>query len=234
MTTGPYREKPLVAGDGGPFGIIAEPTDQIRSTGIVLLNSGLLHRVGPSRLYVTLSRRLAELGFVTARIDISGKGDTPRRQNVDAKQSLLMDFDQWSQTFNRQYSIDKFGLIGLCSGADDAFTIAAERQQIDGLVMLDGYAARTWKYIFRHYASRLFQPDPWRRLPGRISRKLLLKVGASEVDEGELSMREIRDFPTTHEARQRFEKISEYLRSCLCVYTSASQSYYNYSGQLED
>ena len=40
----------------------------------VLLNAGLVHRVGPGRTSVQLARRLADLGFASLRFDHTGKG----------------------------------------------------------------------------------------------------------------------------------------------------------------
>ncbi len=203
-----YHEKILSASDGRPFGIVANPVSDRRETGVILLNSGLLHRVGPSRLYVTLSRRLAELGFVAARIDVAGKGDTPRRLTGDAKESLLLDYDQCCQAIQNQSGICSFILIGLCSGADDAFSIATERKNVAGMVMLDGYAARTWRYFLRHYSSRMFQLEPWLRIPGRLRNRTMQLLGRAEINEGELRMREIRNFPSVRVAQQFFAAIS--------------------------
>ena len=38
----------------------------------VILNAGIVHHIGPFRLHVDLARRLAESGFRTLRLDLSG------------------------------------------------------------------------------------------------------------------------------------------------------------------
>ncbi|NNF65268.1 MAG: alpha/beta hydrolase, partial [Acidimicrobiia bacterium] len=43
---------------------------------IVLLNAGLLHRVGPNRLHVAVARRLAAKGYSSFRFDMAGVGDS--------------------------------------------------------------------------------------------------------------------------------------------------------------
>ena len=40
----------------------APPTAERTGTGLVLLNAGLLHKVGPFRMWVDLARRLASRG----------------------------------------------------------------------------------------------------------------------------------------------------------------------------
>ena len=57
----------------------AGPIDS--SPGVILLNSGLVHRVGPNRVYVKLARRLAGLGLTVLRFDYSGVGDSPNRRD---------------------------------------------------------------------------------------------------------------------------------------------------------
>jgi alpha/beta superfamily hydrolase len=47
--------------------------------GVVLLNPGIVHRVGPGRIYVKIARALAEQGFTVLRFDFSGIGDSSVR-----------------------------------------------------------------------------------------------------------------------------------------------------------
>ncbi len=234
MNSTEYRETVIPTGDSGPFGILTSPVDNQRETGVIILNSGLLHRVGPSRLCVDLCRGLAKLGFVAARIDVSGKGDTPRRRSVEAMDSLLLDFDLCAQALQQKASISRFIVIGLCSGADDAFLIASQRESVSGMVMLDGYAARTWRYYLRNYLPKLFSINLWIRIPGRLIGGLVQLLRSEKVDEKLLRMEDIRIFPPVNVARTGFESMSTHLESCLCVYTSAAQSYYNYEGQLQE
>jgi hypothetical protein len=227
-------EQAVLFGDNSLFAIVTESGAVRRSSAVILLNSGLLHRVGPSRLYVLLSRQLARQGFVTARIDASGKGDTPRRHGATAKDSLLQDYDDVCRGLHSRYGLDRFILIGLCSGADDAFAIASVRDNVAGLVLLDGYGATTLRYHFRHYGSRIFRLGSWMTRSRRIVNRLLRIKHRIEEDEADLSMVKIRNFPGIDEARRRFENISRHCERCLCIYTSASHSYYNYQGQLLD
>lgn len=234
MSSVEYRESVIQTGDSDLFGIVSSPIDAQRETAVIVLNSGLLHRVGPSRLYVNLCRSLAQHGFVSARIDVSGKGDTPRRRSVEAMESLLLDFDICCQALQQNSSVTRFIVIGLCSGADDAYWIASQRKTVSGIAMLDGYAARTWRYYLRHYSSRLFHAAPWIRIPGRLNARLMRLLETKKSDEDLVQMRDIRNLPTVKVARSHFASMSTHLESCLFVFTSASHSYYNYEGQLQE
>ena len=59
-------------------GILTSPPRGVARKGIavLLLNAGLIHHVGPNRLYVRLARVLASMGFSTVRFDFSGIGDS--------------------------------------------------------------------------------------------------------------------------------------------------------------
>jgi len=228
-----FRETILPTGDSGPFGLLTSPVDSPRKTGIVILNSGLLHRVGPSRLFVTLCREFAELGFVAARIDVSGKGDTPRRRRVDATDALLEDFDACAEALRQEAAIHRIIVVGLCSGADDAYLIASKRTNVSGIIMLDGYAARTWRFFVRKFSAKLFRVNRWKRIPARMMASAAHVFNKMKADRNAPRMEDIRSFPSAAEARAQFESMSAHLESCLCVYTSAARRYYNYQGQLQ-
>jgi predicted esterase len=66
-------EEPMQFGEGGRLlGILTRPSaphPNIKAMPVfVFLSAGLLHRVGPYRLYVRLTRELARMGFSCAWI----------------------------------------------------------------------------------------------------------------------------------------------------------------------
>src|SRR5690606_23743533 len=68
-------------------GVVTEPaagSARPDAPAVLILNSGLVHRVGPKRLHVRLARRLAGLGFTCMRIDLSGIGDSRTASSIDA------------------------------------------------------------------------------------------------------------------------------------------------------
>ena len=72
------KEHAIVFGrEATSVGIVTEPAAKHTSPSlpaVVILNSGVIHRVGPNRIYVALARDLAALGFPVLRFDLSGIG----------------------------------------------------------------------------------------------------------------------------------------------------------------
>src|SRR5262249_47307203 len=64
VVTRPYREKVVTFGAGrGLVGIVTLPgTPRPDAPQLLLINSGIIHRVGANRLYVSLARTLAAAG----------------------------------------------------------------------------------------------------------------------------------------------------------------------------
>ncbi len=64
------------------FGILTTPDENVRVAGApiaLILNAGIVHRIGPFRLHVDIARRLASKGYSTLRLDLSGLGDSAPR-----------------------------------------------------------------------------------------------------------------------------------------------------------
>src|SRR5215204_2692196 len=72
-------------------GILSEPENGVTPAdrpAFILLNSGILHRVGSCRLHVRIARALAAAGFSSLRFDFSGIGDSePRRDSLSFEES---------------------------------------------------------------------------------------------------------------------------------------------------
>lgn len=155
------REKVLRFGvERGLSGVLSEPDDPAPDApGVILLNSGILHHVGPSRLYVSLARRLAAEGHVAFRFDFSGIGDSESRKDaLPFVESAPAETRAGMDLLQGKFGIDRFLLIGLCSGADMAFKVAGLDRRVTGIVQLDPYAYRTRGYYLRRYGPKLFNP----------------------------------------------------------------------------
>ncbi len=79
----------------GLFGILTTPSHDRKVNGApiaIILNAGVVHRIGPFRLHVVLARQLAEQGFSTLRMDLSGLGDSqPRKGKINPEQRAELD-----------------------------------------------------------------------------------------------------------------------------------------------
>ena len=74
--TSSITERAFMVGTRRLFAITTEPAVTSDAPTVVFLNAGLLRHIGPARLWVELSRRLAAQGIRCARLDLSGLGDS--------------------------------------------------------------------------------------------------------------------------------------------------------------
>lgn len=111
---------------------------------IIIFNAGLIHRVGPHRIFCKLARLLAETGFDILRFDFSGIGDSGYRQdNLPAVQSLPQEAAAAMDFLARTLGKTSFVLIGLCSGAAISFQMAARESRVVGAVLINPQAPGT-------------------------------------------------------------------------------------------
>ena len=229
------KEKVLSLGNSSSLIVIVSEPETIegveRKPAVLFWNAGILHRVGPYRLYVDMSRRLAKLGFLAARFDLSGKGDSgPRRDMVPEKERVKRDVQEVMNLVTINTGIEKFVLIGLCSGADDAFPIAVLDRRVSGLVMLDGFGYRTFNYYVYYYLPRIYRCyklESWKKFVVRKYNNYLSRSGR-KVDDY------IREFPPKKKARADILSLIERKVNLLFVYSGTVGEYYNYKGQFVD
>jgi hypothetical protein len=120
-------------------GIVSRPDRVNTSTQaptIVILNAGVIHRVGPHRLHVVLARRLAELGFSALRLDLGGIGDSIASSDATTFRD--------SAVADTRLAFDGFGarryvIFGVCAGADNALATALVDDRVGAIVLVDPY-----------------------------------------------------------------------------------------------
>lgn len=144
---------------------------------VILLNAGIIHRVGPGCLYVKLARRLARLGFVVLRFDCSGIGDSPsRRDNLPFARSAPQEAQEAMNYLASTHGVRSFVLGGLCTGAVVSYQAALDDPRVTGLLLLNAQGlipeseeqvqALIAKRASRQYYLRraLYSPASWRKL----------------------------------------------------------------------
>jgi len=130
--------------------------------GIVILNTGIIHRVGHHRMYVALSRILAAAGHTVVRFDFCGIGDSaPAKDRMPLLASCLEQIGDVVNSVARTYSITRFVVIGLCSGADHAILYARNDPRVVGLVLMDPTLPPTLRYYFHYVMQRLPHARNW-------------------------------------------------------------------------
>lgn len=162
-------------------GIYTTPHDggNCRNPTIVFLNAGLIHRVGPNRLYVQLAREAAHRGLTSLRFDLSGIGDSlPRTDGLPVRAGAFRDVQDAFDFLSISMAISSFILVGFCSGADLAYRVAVADKRVVGVILIDGlpYRTRRSPAIDRlQRAARVLVDGRWRRLlssNGSVWRKL--------------------------------------------------------------
>lgn len=136
----------------------------------VLLNAGVVHRVGPHRMNVQIARALAIAGYRSLRIDLSGLGDSPIRSDAtDAAQRAILDIQDAFDKLKERTGVDRFTVIGLCSGSFHAHQIGLIDQRVCGAVFIDGFAFATRQ----HRRRKLYRKLGVRFLRNAIKRRFL-------------------------------------------------------------
>ena len=128
--------------------------------GVVLLNAGILHRVGPNRLYVQIARRLASRGFHVLRFDLAGIGDSGNAMSGGAPRTHRDDVNDAMACLLERGRTDRFLFMGICMGARIALDVAAEDPRVDGAVLMEGIYIKSLRY----HVSRVVRPEKWLRV----------------------------------------------------------------------
>lgn len=155
----------MVFGPADLVGIVTEPVPERAlpdAPAFVILNSGILHRVGASRLYVRLARALAAEGFTTLRFDFSGVGDSDvRKDAIPIEERFVVETREAMDYLAEITGAESFVAGGLCSGADGAFFTALDDPRVVGLWQIDAFCYRTPGYYRRRYLPKIADPRAW-------------------------------------------------------------------------
>ena len=205
---------------------------------VVILNAGIIHRVGPNRMSVKLARALAAAGLSTLRFDLSGIGDSEARSDALAPlQAALADIREVLDELEASRSIDRFVLLGLCSGANHAALYGGSDPRVVGLVLLDPSVPRTRKFYVKHYGRRLLNIRAWFNLiRGRhpIWHSLRIRgAGSGKFEQGNwrpsLESREVRLFLEGEYAKSLRQR-----NQILAIFTAGQEARHNYREQILD
>ncbi len=205
---------------------------------VVILNSGIIHRVGHHRMYVALARALAGAGHQVLRFDLSGIGDSERR--VDALpwlEGVVADIREAVDWLAATQGVRRVIVLGLCAGADHALIYGMSDPRVCGLVLLDPSIPPTHGYYLRYVARHLMRPRSWlmfaadsRRLWTTIRKWLGTAPPAVwEPHRPNLNDPVIRTF-----LQNAYQRTVDLGIDCLTVFTSGFPHQHNYRRQILD
>lgn len=153
------------------------PVDNTELPVVILLNAGLIHRVGPNRIYVKIARALAAQGFRVLRLDLSGIGESmPRVDNLPTQQRVVADVRDAMDTLARTHGAQRFILMGHCAGAIFSLLLASQEPRVTAAALINPEGGNDdWKEFDRqrkeatYYANfygraALMNPERLRRL----------------------------------------------------------------------
>jgi alpha-beta hydrolase superfamily lysophospholipase len=173
----------MLRSDPGLFGIVtAPPAAELRRRGVILLNSGGDHHIGPRRMYVSLARDWAKHGYVVLRMDLSGLGDSAAQPDRPLNElfpiGAIDDIRVAVQYLRNELGVRDVTLTGICSGASHAVRAGIEGVLVErvlainpliffwegGSVDLD--EVQPWEVIHKPsaYMGRIFSVHAWKRL----------------------------------------------------------------------
>ena len=229
------RERALVFGPANLVGILTQPDpDRVveGAPSFVILNSGILHRVGASRIYVQLARTLAEEGFTTLRFDFSGVGDSDvRRDVIPVEERFVTETREAMDYLASATGAEQFVLGGLCSGADGAFFTSMDDDRVVGLWQIDAFCYRTPGYYRRRYLPKLVDPKAW-------AHSIRVRVQPDEFedrdDEQFVKPEYRRIFPPKKAVGDGLAALLARNVGLYFLFTGGQEDHYNYAGQHAD
>ena len=177
-------------------GIFAQPDESVRVAGApvaLILNAGIVHNIGPFRLHVDIARILAEAGFSSFRIDLSGLGDSETRTGKSVENRAVLDATEAIDFLAENYDVRSVVATGLCSGAFNAHQVALADSRVIGAAFFDGIVFRTTGFYLRHY-MRFLSPRFWRNA---IKRRWIGEPATSEADGATLAESEFFEIGKT-------------------------------------
>ncbi len=230
-----FPERVLHLGDDHNLIAIAAETGTPSTTKptVLMLNAGVLHRVGPRRLHVALARILARVGFATCRVDLSGIGDSRViTGNRSFRESAVADTVTVMDHIARESGAQRFVLFGLCSGADNALAVAANDTRVAGLVLIDAPSYPTLRSYVRKFIGRAARLGPVAvatatlAAAARFSAHLVFRRPQSRAESGG------RQAPPKAEHYQLLDRLTNRGTRVLCVHSAAMRERYNDKDQL--
>ena len=224
------KEKNLV-------GVLTEPDEfnKVKDTPCVLmLNAGILHHVGPFRLYVDLARHLAAQGYITFRLDLAGIGDSLSVKGAGYDEDSITDDVRMAiDELQRKKEITDFVILGLCTGAANAHKVAVVDGRVKSAAFLGGYAYPTWRFYIKRCLPAVMDSLRVKNVLLRMVRRVF---GKSANDDQSFEMTE--DFgwwklPAKNEVHGDLLRLVDRGVDLLYVYSGEEREVYNYQDQLQ-
>lgn len=231
-------EQPVLFGEGGAlFGVVTRPTTvAAEPVACLMLNAGLIHRVGPHRLHVRLARGLAERGITAMRFDLAGIGDSPTAiSGRSFRDQGVHDIRAAMDWIEREFGIRRFLLFGICAGAVNAHWTSLADDRVVGLLMFDGFwyrsrwtePVRVWKRLRRMHFGE------WSTAAIRRLRRAAKPVAEDAAKANVFASWDVGNPPKAEFAGQLNTLVNRGVLVFL-LYGGSVMEYYSYAKQFRD
>jgi dienelactone hydrolase len=222
-------------------GILSQP-EQARANvpAVVILNAGVLHRVGPHRLHVVLARRLAAAGVTCLRLDLGGIGDSINSSDATTfRESAVNDTRLALTGLATKVGAERFVIFGVCAGADNAIATALVDERIAGIAIVDPHTYASKRGRLRALYTKLSARSPkesvrWiakvaaRRARATVERVRALRDRSEAPDDEE----EGRTAPPLAQFRAELDSLVTRGTKILAIYSGIHGAKYNHPNQL--
>jgi len=204
LVSGPVEneiaESATTFGDDRLFGILCENRGVRCGTGVILVNAGSVHSVGPGRAYVELAREWAAQGFSVLRMDVGGVGDSDARfgavDNHPYPDHAVADIASAVRWMIDRARVSRVIVAGLCSGAHASFHAGLEVDGLAGIMVINpivfywnptcalDVSAWTNYYESRRYSQAAREVASWVKLVrGRVDVRHVASVAYRRMRE---------------------------------------------------
>lgn len=207
---------------------------------VLLLNSGLLHRVGPFRMNAELARYLAAQGYTVMRFDLTGIGDSgSNRSALTYDEKIVQDLRDAATVLCDQAGVNEIVSMGNCTGAVNAHKHLVNDERVKAAILLDGYYYPTMKYYVQRYAPILFD---WTRMKNIIVR-LFNRFRSEDSDSGKHKSTQSKSqgdmtfgmqSPSKEQAEKELNEALSQGKHLHLIYSGGLVLHYTYQDQMFD
>ncbi|HEY4303065.1 MAG TPA: alpha/beta fold hydrolase [Gemmatimonadaceae bacterium] len=242
--SGSSRERVVRFGrDQSLMGILTTPREaRPGAPYVVIINAGIVHRVGPNRIYVDVARTLAAQGFSVLRFDLSGLGDSePMATAASLGDAAVADVRAAFDFLQTSRQATRFIISGLCLGANYSFLAALADDRVSGVMVLDPTVPRTARGRLVHLRRRVMHLATLREvvtLRHPVWRRGLERLRQVAVPEFALPWGDqrvgIEKLPERSVAQKALQELVDRHVQLMFVFTGGVNHVYNYRDQLFD
>jgi hypothetical protein len=204
---------------------------------LIILNAGVLHRIGPHRLHVQLARRIAARGIAGLRLDLGGIGDSMAASDAATfRDSAVADTRVAMAGLTTALGSERFVLFGVCSGADNSIATALVDDRVAGVILVDPPTYATRRSQVRELRRKLTERGGPRYIARRtvrsIERRVRTAIAAIGRRAAEDPPSEGRELPPVATFGEQLQTLVDRGVKVLCVFSGIHGERYNHPDQL--